>query len=255
MLTNGPEAHIGQILNVEFTRPRKRMEVVNDPKYYVNRGEIITFLNQQKRDKRRKRKVEVEKVSIPAIAAVRRVEKSVVSLGYVPTTDAAPLIVAKEKGFFKKYGLTQVELIADSSWQAIADGLANQRLDCAQLLAGMPLAMTIGVDRKRPTPIVTGMVLARNGNAITLSKKLYDDGVRDLKGLKKAIAATPELPHSFGLVDNVSMGSLLTRYWLASGGIDPDQDLSLSLMTSAEMKNQLSKGDRKSTRLNSSHVD
>ena len=242
MLTNGPEAHIGQILNVEFTRPRKRMEVVNDPKYYVNRGEIITFLNQQKRDKRRKRKVEVEKVAVPAIAAARLVEKSVVTLGYVPTTDAAPLIVAKEKGFFAKHGLTQVELIADSSWQTIADGLANQRLDCAQLLAGMPLAMTIGVDRKRPTPIVTAMVLARNGNAITLSKKLYDDGVRDLKGLKEAIEATPELPHSFGLVDNVSMGSLLTRYWLASGGIDPDQDISISLMSSAEMKNQLSKG-------------
>ena len=242
MLTNGPEAHIGQILNVEFTRPRKRMEVVNDPKYYVNRAEIIGFLNQQKRDKRRKRKVEVEKMTTPAIAAVRDVEKSVVTLGYVPTTDAAPLIVAKEKGFFTKHGLTQVELIADSSWQAIADGLANQRLDCAQLLAGMPLAMTIGADRKRPTPIVTAMVLARNGNAITLSKKLYDDGVRDLKGLKKAIAATPDLPHSFGLVDKVSMGSLLTRYWLAAGGIDPDHDLSLSLMSSAEMKNQLSKG-------------
>jgi nitrate/nitrite transport system ATP-binding protein len=218
------------------------MEVVNDPKYYLNRGEIITFLNQQKRDKRRKRKVEVEKMAVPAIATTRIVEKSVVTLGYLPTTDAAPLIVAKEKGFFAKHGLTQVELIADSSWQTIADGLANQRLDCAQLLAGMPLAMTIGVDSKPPTPIVTAMVLARNGNAITLSKKLYDEGVRDLKGLKKAIAENPKLPRSFGLVDNVSMGSLLTRYWMASGGIDPDQDISLSLMSSAEMKNQLSKG-------------
>ncbi len=243
MLTNGPEAHIGRILNVNFQRPRKRMEVVNDPTYYPNRGEIINFLNQQKRDKRRKAsKVSEKKTAIPAVTAVKTVEKSVITLGYVPTTDAAPLIVAKEKGFFAKHGLTQVELISDSNWQTIGDGLANQRLDCAQLLAGMPLAMTIGVDRKRPTPIVTAMVLARNGNAITLSKKLYDDGVRNLKDLKKAIAATPEQPHTFGLVDSVSMGSLLTRYWLASGGIDPDKDLSLSIMSSAEMKNQISKG-------------
>jgi nitrate/nitrite transport system ATP-binding protein len=243
MLTNGPEAHIGRILNVEFQRPRKRMEVINDPTYYPNRGEIISFLNQQKRDKRRKaRNVTEKKTAIPALTAIRSLEKSIVTLGYVPTTDAAPLVVAKEKGFFAKHGLTQVELIPDSSWQTIGDGLANQRLDCAQLLAGMPLAMTIGVDRKRPTPIVTAMVLARNGNAITLSKKLYNDGVRNLKDLKKAIAATPEQPHSFGLVDNVSMGSLLTRYWLASGGIDPDKDLSLALMSSAEMKNQISKG-------------
>jgi nitrate/nitrite transport system ATP-binding protein len=170
------------------------------------------------------------------------VEKSIVTLGYVPTTDAAPLVVAKEKGFFAKHGLTQVELIPDSSWQTIADGLANQRLDCAQLLAGMPLAMSIGADRKRPTPIVTAMVLARNGNAITLSKKLYDEGVRNLKDFKQSIANTPDQPHTFGLVDSVSMGSLLTRYWLASGGIDPDRDISLSLMSSAEMKNQISKG-------------
>lgn len=243
MLTNGPEAHIGRILNVDFPRPRKRMEVVNDPSYYPNRGEIINFLNQQKRDKRRKARNVTEKpTAIPAVTAVKSVEKSVVSLGYVPTTDAAPLVVAKEKGFFAKHGLTQVELIPDSSWQTIGDGLVNQRLDCAQLLAGMPLALTIGVDRKRPTPIVTAMVLARNGNAITLSKKLYDEGVRNLKDLKKAIAATPEQPHTFGLVDDVSMGSLLTRYWLASGGIDPDKDLSLALMSSAEMKNQISRG-------------
>jgi nitrate/nitrite transport system ATP-binding protein len=243
MLTNGPEAHIGRILNVDFPRPRKRMDVINDPTYYPNRGEIINFLNQQKRDKRRKaRKVSEEKAVIPAVTAVKSVEKSVVTLGYVPTTDAAPLVVAKEKGFFAKHGLTQVELIPDSSWQTIADGLAHQRLDCAQLLAGMPLAMSIGADRKRPTPIVTAMVLARNGNAITLSKKLYDEGVRNLKDFKQSIAQTPDQPHTFGLVDSVSMGSLLTRYWLASGGIDPDRDISLSIMSSAEMKNQISKG-------------
>ncbi len=242
MLTNGPSAHIGRIMDVKIERPRKRLEAVNHPDYYKYRGQIITFLNEQKRDKRRKARIEKEVAAIPAVAAVKTLEKTTVTLGYVPTTDAAPLVVAVEKGLFKKYGLEHVELIADSSWQTIADGLANRRLDVAQLLAGTPLAMGLGVGNKPRIPIVTGMVLARNGNAITLNKKFYDQGVRNLKGLKRAIAATPEEAHTFGIVDQTSMGSLLTRYWLASGGIDPDRDLSLSVLSSAEMKSGLSKG-------------
>ncbi len=54
MLTNGPDAHIGQILDVPIPRPRKRMEVVNHPTYYGLRNEIIYFLNQQKKAKQRK---------------------------------------------------------------------------------------------------------------------------------------------------------------------------------------------------------
>jgi nitrate/nitrite transport system ATP-binding protein len=242
MLTNGPSAHIGRIMDVKIDRPRKRLEAVNHPDYYKYRGQIITFLNEQKRDKRRKARIEKEVAAIPAVAAVKTLEKTTVTLGYVPTTDAAPLVVAVEKGLFKKYGLEQVELIADSSWQTIADGLANRRLDVAQLLAGTPLAMGLGVGNQPRIPIVTGMVLARNGNAITLNKKFYDQGVRNLKGLKRAIAATPDDSHTFGLVDQTSMGSLLTRYWLASGGIDPDRDIALSILSSAEMKSDLSKG-------------
>ena len=54
MMTNGPEAHIGQILEVKIPRPRTRMEVVNHPSYYALRSEMIYFLNQQKRAKKRK---------------------------------------------------------------------------------------------------------------------------------------------------------------------------------------------------------
>ena len=242
MLTNGPSAHIGRILEVNIDRPRQRLEAVNHPDYYKYRGQIITFLNEQKRDKRRKVRKAKDVASIPAVAAVTTLEKTHVTFGYVPTTDAAPLVVAKEKGFFKKHGLHNVELVADSSWQTISDGLANRRLDVAQLLAGTPLAMRLGLGNKPRISIVTGMVLARNGNAITLNKKFYDQGVRTLSDLKRAIAATSEEAHTFGVVDQTSMGSLLTRYWLASGGIDPDRDISMSTLSSAEMKAGLSKG-------------
>ncbi|WP_420805844.1 nitrate ABC transporter ATP-binding protein [Neosynechococcus sphagnicola] len=94
MMTNGPEAHIGQILEVPIPRPRARMEVVNHPNYYGLRNEIIYFLNQQKRDKKRR-----SSRKIVAIAG-NGLEKVNLDIGFIPLTDCAPLVVAKEMGFF-----------------------------------------------------------------------------------------------------------------------------------------------------------
>ncbi|MEB3292211.1 MAG: nitrate ABC transporter ATP-binding protein [Synechococcales bacterium] len=242
MLTNGPEAHIGRILDVEIPRPRRRMEVVEHPDYYHLRNEVINFLNQQKRDKRRKSRQTAEQKTIPAVARTAAVEKATLQLGYVPTTDAAPLIVAQEKGLFAKYGLQEVNLVPQPSWQAIADGVVNQTLDAAQMLAGMPLAMRLGAGDKPRLPIMTSLVLARNGNAITLNKSFLERGIRNLEDLKADITATPDVAHTFGVVDEVSMGSLLLRYWLAAGGIDPDQEVNLSILSSSQMQDQLSQG-------------
>ncbi|NJL90320.1 MAG: ATP-binding cassette domain-containing protein, partial [Coleofasciculaceae cyanobacterium SM2_1_6] len=103
MLTNGPAAQIGQILEVPIPRPRDRHSVVNHPSYYSLRSEMIYFLDQQKRSKQKK--------SIKAAAiASHGLEKINLSLGFIPLTDCAPLVVAQEKGFFAKYGLTEVTL-------------------------------------------------------------------------------------------------------------------------------------------------
>jgi nitrate/nitrite transport system ATP-binding protein len=116
MLTNGPNAHIGQILDVAIPRPRRRMEVVTHPSYYALRNEIIYFLNQQKRDKKRKVK-ETVKVAI----ARNGLEKVNLDIGFIPLNDCAPLIIAKEKGFFQKHGLEDVTLHREPSWIVIAD--------------------------------------------------------------------------------------------------------------------------------------
>ncbi|HEY9806225.1 MAG TPA: nitrate ABC transporter ATP-binding protein, partial [Candidatus Obscuribacterales bacterium] len=163
MLTNGPESHIGQILEVAIPRPRHRLEVVNHPNYYSMRSEIIYFLNQQKRAKKRQLK--------QSIAIARHgLEKVNLDIGFIPLTDCAPLVVAKEKGFFKKHGLDEVNLVRESSWKTVAEGITSRRLDAAQMVAGMPLSMTIGVGGNAPVPVVTALVLDRNGNAITLDK-------------------------------------------------------------------------------------
>lgn len=47
MMTQGPEAHVGEILEVPFARPRDRRAVLADPSYYVLRERIIGFLESQ----------------------------------------------------------------------------------------------------------------------------------------------------------------------------------------------------------------
>lgn len=236
MLTNGPGSYIGQILEVPFPRPRSRMEVVNHPLYYGLRSEIVYFLNQQKRAKKQRAK---QKVAV----AGNGLEKINLEIGFIPLTDCAPLVIAKEKGFFAEQGLEDVTLSREPSWKAIAEGVATQRLDAAQMVAAMPLSMTLGMDGKPPLPVVTGLVLARNGNAITLSKQLYDQGVRTLADLNAALKQTPDKVHTFAMVHQSSMHNLMLRYWLASGGIDPDKDVNLIVIPPPQMVANLQAGN------------
>jgi nitrate/nitrite transport system ATP-binding protein len=237
MLTTGPEAHIGQILDVPIPRPRHRMEVVNHPTYYAMRNEIVYFLNQQKRTK-----TKVGQVAHTAIAR-HGLEKINLEIGFIPLTDCAPLVVALEKGFFKEEGLEQVTLSREPSWKAIAQGVATGRLDAAQMVAGMPLSMTIGAGGKNSIPIITALVLSRNGNAITLNKYFQQMGVKNLSDLKRALAMTPDKVHNFGMVHPSSMHNLLLRYWLASGGIDPDRDVNLIVIPPPQMVANLKTGN------------
>jgi len=230
MMTNGPEAQIGQILHVPMQHPRHRLEVVNHPSYYTLRNEMIYFLNQQKREKKRKSK------KVVAIAR-HGLEKVNLDIGFVPLTDCAPLMVAKEMGFFAKHGLEEVTLSREPSWKAILEGVASNRLDAAQMVAGMPLAMTVGFDNKPPLPMVISLVLSRNGNAITLDKDIYDQGVRSLEDFAALVKhpSDESKTRTLGIVHPTSMHNLMLRYWLASGGIDPDQDVNLAVIPPAQM--------------------
>jgi nitrate/nitrite transport system ATP-binding protein len=245
LMTNGPEAHIGQILEVNIPRPRQRLEVVKHPSYYDLRAQVIYFLNQQKRDKRRQAQKQTQKqTQKPAMAAVAAggLEKTTLRLGYVATTDCAPLIVAQAQGLFKKYGLEHVELVRETSWEDLTQGIVSGQLDAAQMLAGMPLAISLGAGGRAPVPVITALVTARNGSAITLSRQFRDRGVTSLADLKAVISQSPEQAHRFGVVHDASMGSLLLRYWLAAGGIDPDRDVNLTQMSSVDMQSGLVDG-------------
>jgi nitrate/nitrite transport system ATP-binding protein len=87
------------------------------------------------------------------------------------------------------------------------------------------------------------LVLSRNGNAITLAKQFQDLGVRDLASLKAALARNSDKVHTFGMVHPASMHNFLLRYWLASGGIDPDRDVSLTVIPPPQMVANLKAGN------------
>jgi nitrate/nitrite transport system substrate-binding protein len=97
-------------------------------------------------------------------------EKTELCFGFVPLTDCAPLVVARELGFFERHGL-RVELSREASWATIRDKVAVEALDGGQMLAAMPLAMTLGLGGLR-TNMVVGLSLDLNGNSVTVASDL-----------------------------------------------------------------------------------
>lgn len=233
MLTNGPSAHIGQILDIPIERPRHRLEMVKHPSYYSLRNEIIYFLTQQKRAKKHQ--------APPVAISANSLEKINLQLGFIPLTDCAPLVVAQEKGFFKEFGLSEVTLSREASWKSIGQGVRSGRLDGAHMVAGMPLAMTIGAGGNGATAMITAMVLSRNGNAITLGRKAQEAGVRTAADFKTFLAGSTD--HTLAVVHPASMQNLMLRYWLASGGIDPDRDLKIVVIPPPQMVANLKAGN------------
>ncbi len=179
-------------------------------------------------------------------------EKTEVSLGFIPLTDCAPLVIALEKGYFEQHGL-QVSLSREPSWANIRDKVCFGVLDGAQMLAGMPLAATLGAEAFR-LPMVTAFSMSLNGNAITVSNALYrrlaDTG--DLLASATTAAALKRVieedkrrgagPLRFAMVFPCSSHNYLLRYWLASAGIDPDRDIRLEVIPPPLMVDSLRSG-------------
>jgi nitrate/nitrite transport system substrate-binding protein len=162
------------------------------------------------------------------------IEKPSLKLGFIKLTDMAPLAIAKEKGFFAEEGLN-VTLEPQANWKVLLDGVIGGQLDGAHMLAGQPLAATIGYGTK--ADLIAPLSLDLNGNAITLSNRVWDQIEPDLKKnadgkpvhpisasvLKPVIASYKEQGKQFkmGMVFPVSTHNYELRYWLAAGGIEP----------------------------------
>ncbi len=266
MMTNGPSATIGEILDIHLERPRDRLALAEDPTYNHYRAEVVKFLHERHQNPAKveeqvseKYKPKAEVISLPTqnVAVGNQysgaVEKNELQLGFVPLTDCAPLVIAKEKGLFAKQGL-QVELSRESSWSNIRDKVCAGMLDGAQMLAAMPVTSVL--EGHRCQPMVTAMSLDLNGNAITVSRELYgrmvgtgefdiDTPQGSARALKKVIeedkaAKRPLL--TFAIVYLESSHNYLLRYWLADAGIDPDHDVRLRVVPPPQMAHYLRAG-------------
>ena len=159
-------------------------------------------------------------------------------LGFLALLDAAPLLVAKERGFFTEQGL-DVELQRQSSWAGLRDKLAVGALDGAQMLAPMVLASTLGLGGVRE-PLVAALALNLGGNSITLSSALAAR-VRKTGSLAAAVK-TGGAPVTLGIVHPFSSHHYETRLWLFAAGIDADRDVTLTVVPPAQMLSNLSAG-------------
>jgi ABC-type nitrate/sulfonate/bicarbonate transport system substrate-binding protein len=173
---------------------------------------------------------------------VRPVGAPALRLGFVPLTDAAPLLVAEERGYFREHGVA-VALEPVNSWAALRDKTVFGRLDGGQMLAPMPIAAAIGLGGVQ-APLVVASTLGLNGNTITLGPGLW----RDIEEAAPDLAALRPLPAAalaaaliarrnlgrpqpvFAVVYPFSSHNYLLRYWLQGGGIDPDEDVCLTVM-------------------------
>jgi NitT/TauT family transport system ATP-binding protein/nitrate/nitrite transport system substrate-binding protein len=185
---------------------------------------------------------------LPDISADR------LSLGYVPLTDSAPLLVAQTLGLFTRHRV-KVDLMRVGAWSALRDHIALGHLDGGQMLSPMPIAAMLGLSGL-PTRLAAVATLARHGNTITFSEAL----IAEIAEAAPALASMRPLPATalaaalaarrkagrprptLAVVFAFSSHNYLLRHWLASGGIDPEQDVHLVVVPPPLLPGELADG-------------
>lgn len=179
--------------------------------------------------------------SATTVAGDTRPKKAVrkVKLGFIPLTDAAPIIMAKELGYFTERDL-DVEVIKQASWPATRDAMLNNQIDGAHCLYTMPFSVATGVGGPGSHDLKIAMMLNQNGQAITLAKEFASVGYGDLAKAKALIEGkdAPALAMTFpgGTHD------LWLRYWLMATKADRSK-IKISPVPPPQMVQNMSVGN------------
>jgi bicarbonate transport system substrate-binding protein len=171
-------------------------------------------------------------------------ETTAVKLGYIPIVESAGLIIAKEKGFFAKYGMADVELSKQANWASARDnvtiGSEGGGIDGGQWQMPMPHLISEGIitnGKKVPMYVLAQLVTQGNGIAIAglhtgkgLGLDLKNGGADYIKGFSASQGRKFKAAHTFPNVNQ----DFWIRYWFAAGGVDPDNDIDLLAVPPAE---------------------
>jgi nitrate/nitrite transport system substrate-binding protein len=171
-------------------------------------------------------------------------ETTKVKLGFIALSDCAPLVIAKEKGYYEKYGMKDVEVLKQASWGALRDnlelGAEGNGIDGAHILSPMPYLMSIGKITKggKKVPMHIMARLNVNGQGISVSNAYKDLKVGlDASKLKPAVEKAKAAGKPLTVAQTFTGGThwAWMRYWLAAGGINPDTDVKVIVVPPPQM--------------------
>jgi two-component system, oxyanion-binding sensor len=176
------------------------------------------------------------------------------SAGFLPLTDSAILIAARERGFAEAEGIA-LDLVRETSWANVRDKLAVGQFEISHALAPMPIAANLGLTPFE-TRLIAPMALGLGGNAITVSNRLVAEmqhqhafEMMNAKGAGEALARVVRSGQAegrkrlqFGVVHPFSGHNFELRYWLGASGIAPDSDIEIVILPPSLMADALASG-------------
>jgi nitrate/nitrite transport system substrate-binding protein len=183
----------------------------------------------------------------PAMASAQgtALETKAAKIGFIALTDAAPLFVADEKGFFKKHGMTEVEVLKQSSWGTTRDNLVlgsrANGIDGAHILTPMPYLITTGAVTANNVQVPMNILARLNlgGQCISVANEYKDLKVGlDNKEFKRALLAKrvkTGKPVNAAMTFPGGTHDLWMRYWMAAGGVDPNRDINTIVVPPPQM--------------------
>ena len=186
-----------------------------------------------------------EALAVTPIVNSQTLEKPNLTIGYVPVNDCAPFAIAWKKGFFRKYGLN-VKLNREASWATSRDGLIFGRLDASPVVSGAITNARIGAEGARHAPMCAAMTIHRHGNAMTMSKAMWDFGLRpwheyngNLEEFGKQFRAffdsQPVENKVWAVVLSSAIYEYFVRYISAAAGVDPSKEFRVIIVPPPQM--------------------
>ncbi|GEM_PF-249779 len=187
----------------------------------------------------------IAQAEVEPVVDPQSLEKPNLAIGFVPVNDCAPFAIAYEKGLFRKYGLN-VTLSREASWATSRDGVIFGRLDASPVVSGAVTNARIGAEGARHADLCAGMTIHRHGNAMTMSKDMWDAGLRPLReyngdldtfgrDFRRYFEGLPPERRVWAVVLSSSIYEYFVRYLSAAVGINPLKEFRIIIVPPPQM--------------------